>query len=475
MTRIILINPSTPYAKGVNEATITPPLGLAYMAAVLEKNEHEVQIIDANILGIGSAKIPGNFKFKPDLIGISTNIINYESAVECAKYVKSIYRDTPVIIGGPHGSSLPEHILNSNAYVDAVVVGEGENTLLEIADSLGKKPLFSGIKGLVWRDNGRIIKNDPRPLIENLDEIPFPAYHKLPDLRRYKTRSRARPVGYVITSRGCSYQCTFCNKNIFGNVWRPHSVKRVIDEIAYLVERYGIRQIDILDDNFTFDRKRAEEILDCLIQRNFKLKINLQNGIRIDRTDKDLLSKMKKAGVFRIAFGVESANPAVQQRAKKVIDLNRAIELTRIARSYGIVTYGFFIIGLPGESAESIKETIDFAIKMNPHFATFEICIPFPGTEILLDARKNGFLLKEVDDGVESGYFGSEVFFKTGSIEPHEMIVYFKVAYKRFYSRLSKIVDILSTIKSIGELKWFLGVIKETFKSAKRRECVPKQ
>jgi len=465
MAKIIFINPNTQYARGVNKSVVTTPLGLAYLAAVLEKNQHETQIIDANILCIGPEKITDSFNFKPDLIGISANIISYRGAVECAKHIKTSYPGTPIVFGGPHSSSVPECILKNNPSIDAIVIGEGENTLLEITDSIRNGLVFSGIKGVAWREKGQIVKNAPRPLVENLDEIPFPAYHKLPDLARYKTRSRAMPVGYIITSRGCSYQCSFCNKNIFGNIWRPHSVKRVVDEIAYLVERYHIKQLDILDDNFTFDAKRAGEVLDCLA-KNFKLKVNLQNGIRIDRTDKDLLFKMKKAGVFRIAFGVESANLEVQRKAGKVIDLEKAVELTRFARSLGIVTYGFFMIGLPGESAESIKETIDFSVKMNPHFATFQICIPFPGTQIWEDVKKNGLLLEEVDNGVECGYFGSKVFFKPGPIEPNEIILYFKNAYRKFYLRPSKILDTLSTIKSVGEFSWFLKIINDTIKLA---------
>ena len=410
MAGIILINSYPQYARGINEATVTPPLGLAYLAAVLEKDNHRVQIIDANILRIKSEKIASSFVFKPDLIGISVNIVNYRESIECATLLKSAYPNTPIIFGGPYCSALAKSILEKTLAIDAIVIGEGENTLLEIAEASGKKNMFVNIKGVAYRDNGQIIHNRPRSLIENLDDIPFPAYHLLPHPKVYKTHSRSWPVGYVTTSRGCPYQCTFCNRNIFGTFWRPHSVNRVIAEIEYLIGRYGIKQLDILDDNFTFDTDRARRILEVLVQRSFKLHINLQNGVRVDKVDEDLLLKMRKAGVSNIRFGIETANHDIQKRVKKNIDLKRAVSLTKTARSLGMVTYGFFMIGLPGDSSETMKQTIEFAINMNPHFANFSICIPFPGTELFEEIKKKGEFLEDVENGINTGFFGGGVF-----------------------------------------------------------------
>jgi radical SAM superfamily enzyme YgiQ (UPF0313 family) len=464
MAGIILINSYPQYARGINETMVTPPLGLAYLAAVLEKNNHQVQIIDANILRIKSEKIASSFVFKPDLIGISVNIVNYREAIECAALLKSSYPNTPIIFGGPYCSALAKSILEKTLAIDAIVIGEGENTLLEIAEAVGKKNMFVNIKGVAYRDQGQIIHNQPRPLIENLDEIPLPAYHLLPHPRVYKTRSRSWPVGYVITSRGCPYQCTFCNRNIFGTFWRPHSVNRVIAEIEYLIGRYGIKQLDILDDNFTFDTDRARRILEVLVQRSFKLHINLQNGVRVDKVDEDLLLKMRKAGVSNIRFGIETANHDIQKRVKKNIDLKRAVSLTKTARSLGMVTYGFFMIGLPGDSSETMKQTIKFAINMNPHFANFSICIPFPGTELFEEIKKKGEFLEDVENGINTGFFGGGVFFRLNSMEPQEITRYFTEAYKKFYLRPAKLIDVLSTIRSIGELRWLCKILKDTIK-----------
>lgn len=462
MAKIILINPYPEYAHGINKAiTITPPLGLAYLAAFLEQRHHKVQILDANILEIKSAIIETAFLFKPDLIGIQANIISYKAAIEVARRLKSLYPNTPILLGGPYSTSLPERILKNNPAVDAVVIGEGENTLLETAESLGKKNIFEDIKGLVWHDNGLIIRNDERSLIDTLDEIPFPAYHLLPNLKKYKTRSRGRPVGYLMTSRGCPFRCTFCNGNIFGKVWRSHSVGRVMDEIAYMVGHYGIKQIDIFDDNFTFDKKRATEILEQLARSRFKLYLNLQSGVSVDSMDEELLEKMKRAGVFKLALAIDTADETIQKNVKRNVDLRKGLLLARKARSLGMVTCGHFILGLPGDNAETMERTIAYALEMNPHHAHFMICLPFPGTEIFKEVKQRGEFLVDVETGVDAGFFGQKVFFRLDGMKPQEVRSYFQMAIKRFYLRPAKIIDVLRTIKSFGELQWLFNVVTD--------------
>ena len=469
MADILLLNPCIVQAQGINNATITPPLGLAYLAAVLEKDGHRVQIIDANILGIPAREICRHVSFKPDLVGISVNIVSYQGGLECARAIKSCYLDVPIMLGGAYASSLAAVILQRNPCVDAVVCGEGEVTIREIR--YGQEYPFLDVDGVIWRDHNRIVHNNLRGLISNLDELPFPAYHLLPDLRHYKTRKRLGRVGYVMTSRGCPSPCSFCNSSIFGKIWRPHSVERVVEEIMSQVRDFGIQQIDILDDNFTFDIGRAKEILIRLQQNSRKLHINLQNGVRVDRMDEDLLIQMKKAGVFKIGFGVESANAEVQKDIRKYVDLEKAVFLVRKARSLGIITYGFFILGLPGDTPARMKETVDFAIRMNAHFANFSICIPFPGTELFAQMQLEGRLRKDLENGIDYGFFGKETFFRVDGISPVEMAQFFKDTYRKFYFRPSKIMDMMSTIRSLDEFFWFLDVIKDVINlSGTKRE-----
>jgi radical SAM superfamily enzyme YgiQ (UPF0313 family) len=458
MARVILINPYYREARGTTSmGIITPPLGLAYMASVLLKNSHKVQIIDANLLDIRSERITDNFLFRPDIVGISNSITSYKEAVRCAEKIKPAYPDASVLFGGPHSSALAQTVLERNASVDAVVVGEGENTLKEIADSAGKRNIFEGIKGIAYRDRERIVHNEPRPLIDNIDDIPLPAYHLLPHLTKYRSRSRAWPVGYIITSRGCPSRCTFCCRN-FGTSWRPHSAGRVIGEIRHLIKEYKIRQIDILDDNFTFDIKRAAEILDLLTQEGLGIKVNLQNGVRVDRINEELLLKMKKAGVFKIAFGIESGDPGILKKIKKGVDLDKAVLLVKTARSLGMVTHGYFIIGLPGDTKETIERTIDFSLRMNPHYASFSICTPLPGTEIFDEIKRKGALLEDVEDGIDAGLFSLKVFFRPDNLTPQEVSYLCEKTWKKFYMRPSKILDVLSTTKSLGEFRWLARI-----------------
>ena len=463
MTQVILINAYHKAARGINEATITPPLGLAYLAAVLERGGHKVQLIDAQVMGSSPEEIPGYFNFTPDLVGISANIVTYRGAIACANAVKVCFPAIPVILGGPYPSSLPQEILERNASIDAVVIGEAEDTILEVVHAPGNKNAFENIKGVCYRYDGMIIHNATRPLKKNLDDIPPPAYHFLTNLKSYKSRSRGFPSGYIITSRGCPFACSFCNKNTLGKEWRPHSAERVIDEIEYLVARYRIRHLDILDDNFTYDYERAHSILDKIIEKDIRLHINLQNGIRVDKTDEKLLRKMKRAGVFKIGFGIESADYNVQSRAGKIVDLEKVLRLTTLARSLGIVTHGFFMVGLPGDTPESLERTLEFAIRMNPHFANLSICIPFPGSEIYQEIKKEGEFLIDVENGIDLGFSGARAFYRLDGMNTDDIETYFKKMNRRFYLRLTKLLDMLFTIRSFGEARWLFDVTKDIF------------
>ena len=204
--------------------------------------------------------------------------------------------------------------------------------------------------------------------------------------------------------------------------------------------------------------ERAEKILDCLAEKPYTLHINLQNGVRVDRMDERLIAKMRKAGVFKIGFGIETAAPDIQERIRKKNDLRQATHLIKVARSQGIITTAFFMIGLPGETAKTMQETIAFALQMNPHFANISVCVPLPGTELFEEIKRSGKFLGAVENGLPGGFFGGRVLFRLNGTEPQEIISYLRMAYKKFYMRPSKLMDILSTIKSIRELQWLLRI-----------------
>lgn len=455
---IFFVNPFPSGASGINEATIEPPLGLAYLSAVLEERGFECTILDANVLRIKNEKVLKEIGNRnPELVGISMNIVTASAGVELTRMLKEEYPNIPVIFGGPYPTALPTELLRKTP-AEAVVVGEGEATVLEVAEKLkrGDNP-FAGVNGLFYKETEeKIVSNPPRPLIEDLNTLPFPAYHLLPDLNVYKSRARATPVASILTSRGCPYGCVYCNKNIFGRKFRARSPENVLKEIDLLVKNYGVKQIDILDDNFTLDRERTDRILDLILERGYDLKINCQNGVRADRMDLALIKKMKKAGVFKIGIGVESGDERVSKIIKKHLDLDKAIEATRWAKEEGIIVYGNFMLGLPGDDRESMVKTIEFSKRMDPHIANYTVTVPLPGTEFFEMVEREGRFLEDTTSGISSGFYGSKVYYEMGSVKAVDVKEMFERAYREFYFRPRKLLEILLSIKSLSELQWTL-------------------
>ncbi|MDD5069927.1 MAG: radical SAM protein [Candidatus Omnitrophica bacterium] len=470
MAHFVFINPSTQDSKGSTSLTLTmPPIGLAYLAAVVELKGHSVEIIDAHSRGILPGKIKDHIKSEPDVIGITANILTIRRAASYARELKTTYPHAQMVFGGPQVSVMKRAVLEKYAFIDALVLGEGESTISALADRIGKKDIYAGIRGVIYRDKGRIVENDPRPLIQNINTIPIPAYHLLPPLSNYRTRSRAYPVGYIFTSRGCPASCTFCYRN-FGRQWRARTPENVLEEVTLLREKYGIRQLDILDDNFCFDADRAYRILEMIISKNWKLKINLQIGVRVNSLDKKLLTMMKRAGVFKFGFGIESGDKELLKRVKKGLDLDYAVKVVGLARSLGIITQAYFIIGFPGDSCETMQSTIDFAKKLNPHYASFSICTPLPGTEMYNDIAANGVFLEDVSEGIDEGLFALKAFFKYGDMTPEQVTAYCERAWKQFYFRPGKIIDVLTTIRSLGEFNWLIRVIADAARTKDRKK-----
>lgn len=455
---IVLINPYPSYAAGINEATIEPPLGLTSIAAVLEREGFRAAIIDANVEGLPTAGVLRRLKgCKAPLYGISANIVTYRAAVKMAHGLREAFPRVTVLLGGPHPTSLPEKSLEDSG-VDAVVMGEGELTVREIVRK-GRESSrydFHGVQGTVFRDRGRVFRNNPRPLIDDLDTLPFPAYHLLPDFKCYKSRARRRPVGSIITSRGCPYGCIYCNCNIFGKRLRMKSGRAVLEEIDLLHTRFGVRQIDILDDNFGLDRERVVTILEGLAARRHPLAINIQNGLRADQMDLDLVKLMKRAGVYKVSIGVESGSADMQRQLRKGLILDQVIDCTRWLKREGIITYGNFMFGLPGDTAESMRKTIDFAVRMNPHVANFMLTIPLPDTELYRMVKERGTFFFPVEEGLPFGFYGGKVCYIIDGMREEEVRLWYRKAYWEFYMRPSKILEILRTIRSLTEFRWTL-------------------
>jgi len=377
--KVLLIQPN------FDAHIVHPPLGLGYLAAYLEKNNHEVAIFDATLKNASLEQTLLAIKiFLPNLVGITVLSRGHNKAREIINEIKKIFPKLPVVIGGTQVTAAPAEVM-ADFKADFAVIGEGEITLAELVSALGGKNKFSDIDGLAYREKKKIRINHKRKLIENLDKIPFPAWHLMPP-GQYRIAPilepiHASPVAPILTSRGCPYNCSFCASNVtWQRKLRFRSPENVIGEIKLLKEKYGVKEIHFADDNFTMDTKRAEEICDRLIEENIDLPWQCPNGVRIDRLPLSLLRKMKKAGCYAVGLGIESGNQKILDKNSKNLNLKVVPQVLEDLRKVGIESYGFFILGLPGDTKQTINETINFALTNPFDRVWFNLFTPYPGS-----------------------------------------------------------------------------------------------
>ena len=363
-----------------------PPLGLGYLAAVLEKRGYQVKIIDLNVQSPSTLENSLS-RERPDVVGVSCAVGSVRQAFDVVSRVKTCLHGCFVVFGGPYASVMGEEMLVRHREIDAAIVGEGEVTLVELLRRIQDGQDLENVDGLIFRSGCRINVNSQRKPFEPLDRLPFPAREKLP-MNLYGVNR-----GVIFTSRGCPYQCVFCSRSVFGKRWRGHEPEHVLTEIDQLRERYGISDLSFLDDNFAFDLDRAEKILGGIISRKWKLNLYFWNGLRVDSVTKGLLNKMKKAGCTAINYGVESVDADVLDRIKKGITLdqiNRAITLTREARIKANV---FLMIGNEGDTAKVVNEITRFIQRVKVDGVHLSLATPIPGTEFWDWVENNGHWL----------------------------------------------------------------------------------
>jgi len=399
---------------------VVPPIGLAYVAAVLEK-AHEVRIIDAptegwrNLqpvdgtkyrVGLSSAEIADRIKrWSPDVVVIEIPFSGWsKTAFEVASAVKGVNKEVVTVLEGLHPSARPEACL-ANPDVDFVVIGEPEISTFELVDALGKGTRdFKKIRSIGFVENGVPFFTSPRPVLEDLDALPFPARHLLP-METYFAVVKEKPLRgevnkpwtIMVTSRGCPYDCVFCTHHIvWGRKWRGRSPENVVDELEQVIKTYGVKQLDFLDDNMTLDRKRMADICDLIVERGLRVEWFTPNGVRADTLDETLLRKMKRSGCKKIRVAPESGvQRVVDQIIKKNLDLKSVERAVVLCKKVGIKVGCFFVIGLIGETKEEIRETINFAYKLRQLGAdsfVFSIATPVYGTRLYEQAKRGGFL-----------------------------------------------------------------------------------
>ena len=392
--KIMLILPPSKFVLKDKLGITSIPLGLAYLASFVERDNHNVRIVDSPTLRYNIQDIKEEIKkFRPHIVGVTATTSSIYDAYNVAKAAKEINPGVKVVIGGPHVTFTAKETLKECPFIDVVVRGEGEETFRELVNFFESSSedtwSLEEVKGITFRKDNKIIETDSRSLIKNLDSIPFPAYHLLP-MEKYSLEGKR--FATIITSRGCPFSCIFCSSSrLFGKTWRARSPENVIEEIKLLKNKYGVREIEFLDDTFTLNKKRAEKICELLIKE--KLDISWSCSSRVDTIDESLIEKLKKAGCHTIYVGVESGSQKILNIIDKGITLPQIEKTINLIKKVNINSFGSFILGIPGETVKTIKKTINFAKKLNPSFVQFSICTPYPGTKLFEMAKEKGWLL----------------------------------------------------------------------------------
>jgi anaerobic magnesium-protoporphyrin IX monomethyl ester cyclase len=441
--RILLINP--PWVRRKDNvwhsiASIMPPLGLAWIAAVLEQDGHGVSVLDAHAERLGLERIGPLLDSMGDLdiVGITATTALIANALEIARIARIKCPNARVILGGVHPTVLPEEVLGEPA-VDIVVRGEGENTMRDLAAE--KAP--DQIDGISYRE-GHTIRHAPdRPLIKDLDTLPFPAYHLLP-MNKYHPAagaSKRQPAISMLATRGCPGRCTFCYR-IFGPRLRVRSGLKVAEEVKYLQENFGIREICFYDDTFTVAKKQVYAF--CQALKEMKIDLTWVCFSRVDSVDEDMLRCMKQAGCHQILYGVEAASPEILRNIGKRANSELAEHKIQLTKKVGIDVRISLMFGNPGETEQTMRETLEYAIRVDPDVAMFNITTPFPGTDMFDWADKNGYLLtKDWDD-----YDLAHPVMNLPTVSAERVHEFYSKAYRKFYLRPRYIIKRVARLTS---------------------------
>jgi radical SAM superfamily enzyme YgiQ (UPF0313 family) len=360
-----------------------PPLGICYLASVLRENGFDdIVLIDADVEKNMENVVSRVLKESPDIIGISMLTFSFLYALKLAKKLKEKI-NVPIVVGGPHVDYYPTEVLTHKCF-DIGVIGEGEYVFLEIVklfNENGKEfyKKLGKIESVVFRRGKKIIRTPDRPLIRNLDEIPFPAIDLL-DLKKYHHASLPNPFAPIITSRGCPYRCRFCDRRKLDLIWRIHSPEYVVKEIKNRVYELGIQSFHFYDDTFTVSKDRVLKI--CKLIEEEKLEISAVCLSRVNLVDKEVIQAMKKAGVKIISFGFESGDDDMLKAMNKWTTVEQAKKAIALCKEVGIQATGGFIIGYPGETRKSILNTIKFIKEAKPDWFKANLFVPYPGSEI---------------------------------------------------------------------------------------------
>jgi len=433
---------------------IIPPLGICYIAAYLEENGKDVEIIDCTPLEMSYGDLIAELdRGQPDVVGLSATTPSFESALKTATLVRERLPESVIVLGGVHVTALPEETLSCKLF-DIGVIGEGELTMLELVNHLEKHGLkkLSKIKGIAFRRGKTVVLTGKREFIQDLDSLPMPARHLIPPLEKYHPTPasyKKLPHADLMTSRGCPSLCTFCDRSVFGCSFRGRSAENVVDEVEELVNKYGVKDIKFFDDTFTLDTRRLNRI--CELFRERGIDVPWSCLTKVNLVSKEMLLMMKKAGCWQILYGIESGDPHMMELLKKGTTVEQNEKAVKLAKEVGLNVRCDFLFGTPGDSIESMRKTLEFAKKLNPDLAHFNKFTPYPGTEIYQNLVKEGYEFdfskscSQLDHGL--------IMYCPEGVDQEEYRKFIDQAYRQFYLRPAYIGRQLKQIRSLEDVK----------------------
>jgi radical SAM superfamily enzyme YgiQ (UPF0313 family) len=435
--KIALINPphslEERYGTMKTVGNTMPSLGMLGLAGVLRAGGFELAVIDAPSRNLGyDDTLREALAFHPDAVGMTAFTPSIFNAVKTAERLKAARPGLPIVLGGPHLAAAPEETMRRFGCFDVGGVGEAESYLVPLFAAVTGHGDLAGIKGLLYRRGDEVVSTGRPAALKDMDALPFPAWDLLPDFPNgYRPAAhtyRRLPAATMFTTRGCPEQCTFCDRGVFGNTIRAHTAEYVVDQIEFLITRFGIRDLTIYDDIFPLLKPRLFRICELLQERNLNLTWSCNS--RVNLVDASVLKAMKDAGCYQIGYGIESGDQDILNHISKRVRLEQVEEAIRLTDEAGIRAKGFFIIGHPGETLASIRRTIDFAKKLP--LADYQTCLftPFPGTEAHAEAHEAGAF----DDDWSRMNLLTPVFVPHGLTA--DLMVYWAArSYREFYLR----------------------------------------
>lgn len=411
-----------------------PPLNSVYIASILKK-DNEVCCIDCAALDLNKKQLISSInKFKPDIAIVTVGSATYDNDLDIISEIKNKFNIICIIIG-PQGAASPEYALKNSA-VDIVIRGEPELTVKELVRKLNNNQDYRKIEGISYKTKDKIINNKERKLITNLDILPYLAWDLLPINKYSYQNPKDKPHLAILSSRGCPFNCIYCPYPVSqGTKLRLRKPGEVVNEVKYLINKFKVKSIMFRDPCFTANKKHVYSICKLIIDNKIKIKWWCETAT--GTVDDKLLKIMFRAGCRGINFGVESGNiNLISQYAKKTGAIGKIISAFKSCKRYGIETTAFFILGLPGETKKTIKETVNLAIKLEPDYVDFHCAAPYPGTKLYSTLKEKGKIKKKYFKNLT----GHTAFSSTDNITKEELRIYINICYKKFYRRPSRIL-----------------------------------